>query len=153
VCDILQWEYKTFPQDIFSWLLQVLLVQSILLQKALHPWPQICRWIGFVNFGNYKVFSTRVLVVGKSKGGLLKSRPFMEGIPFVDVDYCQFSDWGIRNPPDSGGIHSFPKLMPKKCNFYSCPNVLVTEKGTRKHREALGGNHMQTTTKQKRSNT
>ena len=28
--------------------------------------------------------------------GLLKSRPFMKGLAFVDVDYCCFSDWGYR---------------------------------------------------------
>ena len=26
--------------------------------------------------------------------GLLKGRPYMRGLPYVDVDYCCFSDWG-----------------------------------------------------------
>jgi site-specific DNA-cytosine methylase len=28
--------------------------------------------------------------------GLLKDRPFMLGIPFTDVDYCMYSDWGYK---------------------------------------------------------
>lgn len=28
--------------------------------------------------------------------GLLKTRPFMDGIPFYDVDYCAYSDWGYK---------------------------------------------------------
>jgi hypothetical protein len=28
--------------------------------------------------------------------GLLKKREFMMGLPFYDVDYCRFSDWGYR---------------------------------------------------------
>ena len=24
----------------------------------------------------------------------------MAGIPYVDVDYCQFSDWGYQKPTD-----------------------------------------------------
>jgi len=30
------------------------------------------------------------------QSGILKDRDFMLGIPFVDIDYCQFSDWGYR---------------------------------------------------------
>ena len=29
--------------------------------------------------------------------GLLKDRPYMAGLPFVDLDYCQFSDWVTEN--------------------------------------------------------
>ena len=29
--------------------------------------------------------------------GKLKDRPYMQGLPFVDVEYCQFGDWGTRN--------------------------------------------------------
>lgn len=33
--------------------------------------------------------------------GYLKHQPMMRGIPFVDVDYCRFSNWGYRRqaPP------------------------------------------------------
>ena len=28
--------------------------------------------------------------------GLLKRRPYMKGIPYVDVDYCHFANWGYK---------------------------------------------------------
>ena len=28
--------------------------------------------------------------------GLLKDREIMQGVPFVDVDFCMYSDWGYR---------------------------------------------------------
>ena len=73
----------------------------------------------------------------------------MEGILFVDVDYCQFSDWGYQKPTRIWGSPLISKLNPKLCNFYTCPNVTLTEKGTRKHREALGGTSMKASVKQK----
>ncbi len=30
--------------------------------------------------------------------GLLKSREYMQGIPYTDADYCQYSDWGYKKP-------------------------------------------------------
>ena len=30
--------------------------------------------------------------------GHLKTRPFMQDIPYVDIEYCQFSDWGYQKP-------------------------------------------------------
>ena len=28
----------------------------------------------------------------------LRTRPYMANLPFVDVDYCQFCDWGYQKP-------------------------------------------------------
>jgi hypothetical protein len=28
--------------------------------------------------------------------GLLKTRPFMQNLPYTDVDYCRYSDWGYK---------------------------------------------------------
>ena len=32
------------------------------------------------------------------RGGLLKGRPYMAALPYVDADYCQYSDWGYQKP-------------------------------------------------------
>ena len=41
-------------------------------------------------------FEPRVWFIENPETGLLKTRPFMEGLPFSDVDYCCFSEWGYR---------------------------------------------------------
>ena len=30
------------------------------------------------------------------KTGRLKDRPYMKGLPYYDVDYCMYSDWGYK---------------------------------------------------------
>ena len=32
------------------------------------------------------------------RGGKLKHQPCMQGITFVDVEYCQYMDWGHKKP-------------------------------------------------------
>ena len=55
--------------------------------------------------------------------GLLKSRSYMKGIPFVDVDYCQFSDWGYQKPTRIWGSPELRDLPCKLCDPRTCPNV------------------------------
>ena len=41
-------------------------------------------------------FNPRVWFIENPQTGLLKDRPFMVGVPFCDVDYCCFCDWGYK---------------------------------------------------------
>jgi len=41
-------------------------------------------------------FNPPVWFLENPQTGLLKERPFMQGVPFADVDYCCFCDWGYR---------------------------------------------------------
>jgi hypothetical protein len=48
--------------------------------------------------------------------GLLKDRPFMLGIPFTDVDYCMYSDWGYKKKTRIWTAVDYQgKLCDKKC--------------------------------------
>ena len=38
------------------------------------------------------------------KFGLLKERDIMSGIKFIDVDYCQFSEWVCKKPTRIGAV-------------------------------------------------
>ena len=55
--------------------------------------------------------------------GLLTTRPYMNGIPFVDADYCQYSDWGYQKPTRIWGSPDLLELRPKPCNGVTCPNL------------------------------
>ena len=79
---------------------------------------------------------------------LLKTRPMMRDIPFVDIDYCQFSDWGYQQPTRFWGSFNLGLLPHAKCPGRSCKNV-VNEGGSFHHRERLGGNYMHFNTAQK----
>ena len=65
----------TAPRDLES--------ADLLVAKTL----EIIRW-----------FSPPFWWIENPRMGLLKDRDVMKGIPFVDVDYCQFSDWGYQKP-------------------------------------------------------
>jgi len=70
--------------------------------------------------------------------GLLKSRSYMKGIPFVDVDYCQFSDWGYQKPTRIWGSPELRDLPCKLCDPRTCPNVGPRHNGGWAHKQVLG---------------
>ena len=74
--------------------------------------------------------------------GLLKTRPYMKDIPYVDVDYCQFSDWGYQKPTRIWGGEHVKLLEARLCDMQTCQNVVFRPNGARGHKEVLGGNHM-----------
>ncbi len=45
-------------------------------------------------------FQPEILWIENPRGGMLKDRSFMKDIPYIDVDYCQFADWGYQKLPD-----------------------------------------------------
>ena len=73
----------------------------------------------------------------------------MQGIPFFDGDYCQFSDCGYLKPTRIWGCSKIANLSPKLCNPNTCPNMVHFGIGRKKHRESLGGNHIRYTPYQK----
>ena len=81
--------------------------------------------------------------------GLLRHRPFMNGVPYCDVDYCQFSDWGYKKPTRIWGNTYIGSLPPKLCDPSKCPHMVTNPGGRRVHREALGGNHIRFTPEKK----
>ena len=54
--------------------------------------------------------------------GLLETREIMRGIPYIDVDYCQFGDWGYKKPTRIWCCDALAKLPNKLCPGASCPN-------------------------------
>ena len=53
------------------------------------------------------------------RGGLLKSREFMLNLPYVDVDYCRYCDWGYRKQTR---IWTNVDFIGKTCNK-NCGNM------------------------------
>jgi len=70
--------------------------------------------------------------------GMLSRREFMQGIPFVDVDYCQYSDWGYKKPTRIWGCPRVKVLKLKQCDHRTCPNLT---QGTAKHKVGLSSKH------------
>ena len=93
----------------------------------------VCKVLEIVGY-----FHPKVWWVENPQTGLLKDRPMMKNIPFVDIDYCQFSDWGYKKPTRFWGSSSIGRLPPVRCPGKECPNTIV-EGHSVKHKEKLGG--------------
>ncbi len=72
------------------------------------------------------------------KTGLLKTLKCMADIPYVDLDYSQFSTWGYQKPTRFWGG---PHVMEVACVIARLARTWFGNPG-RKHRERLGGNRM-----------
>ena len=59
-------------------------------------------------------FSPKIWWIENPRTVLLKSRTMMMNIPFVDIDYCQFSDWGYQKPTRFWGSPNLGRLAHKK---------------------------------------
>ena len=69
--------------------------------------------------------------------GILKERPYMANIPFVDVDYCMFCDWGYQKPTRVWGSLVLKTLPNVECNG-NCGNMEMNSKGRWGHMSKLG---------------
>lgn len=129
--DILQWDYKQYPPGHFDviWASPPCQEFSCLNNSNPQKTPNI-DWADSIVIRTLEIieyFNPSKFVIENPQTGILKDRPYMLGIPFVDIDYCQFSDWGYR----------------KRTRFWTCidglPDVLCPGKG--KCVSMIGINH------------
>lgn len=62
------------------------------------------------------------------KTGLLGSREYMQGYPYVDADYCQYTDWGYQKPTRFWGSDHLKTITPRVCDGKTCSNLEETPK-------------------------
>jgi hypothetical protein len=87
------------------------------------------------------------------RNGWLPTREYMKGLPYVDVDYCQFAEWGYQKPTRIWGSPDIGWLDHRKCDGKTCPNLAqggpVRAGYPRRHEEKLGGKELHHTAIQK----
>jgi hypothetical protein len=44
----------------------------------------------------FEYFKPKFWYLENPQTGLLKTRPFMLNLPYTDVDYCRYGDWGYK---------------------------------------------------------
>ena len=94
--DILTWDFTTYPPGYFDaiWASPCCTHYSCARRGAKTPRnlaladSLVLRSREVINY-----FNPRAWFIENPQTGLLKDRPFMEGIPFSDVDYCAYCDW------------------------------------------------------------
>ena len=61
------------------------------LEILFGPTPWFLRALEIIEY-----FKPMYRFIENPQTGLLKSRPFMLDLPYTDVDYCRYSDWGYK---------------------------------------------------------
>ena len=122
--DILTWDYTVYPPGHFDciWSSPCCALYSCARRGAKTPRnlpladSLVLRSQEIINY-----FNPRVWFIENPQTGLLKDREFMLSIPFSDVDYCAYCDWGYRKRTRLWNNVDFKgKLCPGKG---LCPNM------------------------------
>ena len=83
------------------------------------------------------------------KNGYLKTRNILDKYPFVDIDYCQFCDWGYQKPTRFWGSPNVVNRESRVCDGKTCPNLVDGPLGKKRHKYKLGGYGMKFSTRMK----
>ena len=140
--DLLEWKYTDYPSGFFKIIAASVPCAEYSIAKTTAPREfskadaLVCRVLDIVEY-----FSPKIWWIENPRTGHLKNRPMMKNIPFVDIDYCQFSDWGYQKPTRFWGSPNLGNLAHVRCPGKACLNVI--KQGQRlRHKENLGGNGM-----------
>jgi hypothetical protein len=93
-------------------------------------------------------FKPKAWWIENPRTGHLKNRSFMQEFPYIDVDYCQFADWGYQKPTRVWCSQNLSKLPDCVCDGVTCP-CLQDFPASNQQRERLGGYGMKFGTTQK----
>ena len=147
--DLFDWNYTVYPPGYFKIIAASVPCAEYSIAKTTAPRDfakadaLVCRVLEIVQYLEPKIWW-----IENPRTGHLKNRPMMKNVPFVDIDYCQFSDWGYQKPTRFWGSPNLGKLAHVRCPGKSCTNVEQVSEGIR-HKEKLGGNAMKFNTTQK----
>ena len=92
------------------------------------------------------------------RNGLLKTREYMQNIPYTDAEYCQYTIQvhgtkiykytntctRYKKPTRFWGSPGIEKLQLRLCDRFTCPNAIgkLQPNGQRKHRITLSSPHV-----------
>ena len=97
--DILTWDYTIYPPGHFDvvWASPCCTQYSCARRNARTPRnltladSLVLRSREIIDY-----YNPRVWFIENPQTGMLKDRPFMVGLPYTDLDYCCYCDWGYK---------------------------------------------------------
>ena len=100
VADVLQWDYHTqFPAGHFDVIFACPPCQGVSQARTTKPHDvEGARVLVERTLEISRYFRPRLWFLENPRGGKIRTLDCLQDIPFVDVDYCQFSTWGYRKP-------------------------------------------------------
>ena len=137
--DILRWDYTQYPPKFFDLIAAGVPCEEYSRAKTTAP-RNFAKADSIVQrtLKVIKYFAPTLWWIENPRWGELRNRKLMDGVGYVDVDYCCFSDWGYKKPTRIWGSSQIASLEDKLCQKRNCPHV--GENG--QHKLRLGGNEM-----------
>ena len=111
--DIMDWDYKSYPRDSFDivwasppctfysnlqncWMGRrkadgILITKEVLENQRIESDKLIRRTLEIIDY-----FNPELWFMENPQRGQLKDRDIVKGLPFYDVSYCMYSDWGYE---------------------------------------------------------
>jgi hypothetical protein len=99
-------------------------------------------------FGLSKEWIFFELVVREHTGRVAEIAPVKEGIPYVDPEYCQYSEWGYQKPTRIwGDAITIAGMRSRLCDGVNCANLERPRERNKagKHRITLSSEHQNLT--------
>jgi site-specific DNA-cytosine methylase len=135
VCDIMNWDYKQYEPGTFDiiWASPPCVEYSIIKNNTKMPTDltlsdaMVKRTLEIIEY-----LKPTKWFIENPQTSLLKKRPFMNDIPFYDVDYCRFSNWGYRKRTRIWTNVKYENMLCLKEG--KCPNMTG-----RFHKASFGG--------------
>ena len=150
--NVLKWDYREFSRGYFDVIAAGLPCEDYSNAKVQRPRDfdradaLVARTLEIIEY-----FQPRIWWIENPRFGFLRTREIIHHLPYIDVDYCQFSSWGYQKPTRIWCCPQIFQLPSVFCDKKTCRNLIRTSWGTLKHRETLGGNCMRFSPKQKRA--
>lgn len=133
--NVLEWDYKQYPPGHFDaiWASPPCIEYSILKHNTgMATNMALADAIVLRTLEIIAYYEPDKWFIENPQTGLLKTRPFMTDIPFYDVDYCAYSDWGYKKRTR---IWTNVDFSPRLCGGTdACPNMVG-----RFHKASFGG--------------
>jgi len=148
--DILEWDYKDFGVGYFAVIAasppceEYSAAKTVAAKNLEMAERIVAKTLEIIDF-----FQPEVWWIENPRSGLLKNREVVKGLSYVDLDYCQFCDWGYRKETRFWCSPELAKLKPKTCDRNTCSNCVPGLSGRRVHRQRLGGLKVRFSTNQK----
>lgn len=135
VCNILEWDYTTYTPGSFDiiWASPPCIEYSILKHNTKMATDLsgadmiVKKTLEIIDY-----FKPKKWFIENPQTGLLKKRPFMASIPFYDVDYCRYTDWGYKKRTRIWTNVKYQNTLCEKEG--KCPNMIG-----RFHKACFGG--------------
>ena len=143
-CDILKWDYTTFPQGYFDFIWASPNCKQWSVCNTIPPSERTLeiensRLVVLKTLEIICYFNPCYYVIENPQTGYLKNMPMMKDIPYVDLDYCKYGYSYRKRTRFWTNIEWTPKPFCSKGGGYCIPRQkMIEERGKNLHPYGFG---------------